>query len=91
MASRDPPDHTRLRKLVSQAFTPAGSGRIRPWATSALAAPRTGSFDLVRGLSPLSFTVIADLLGILRGTVIASRGCPGQPPGHRSTESSTSH
>ena len=70
MLSQDPPDHTRLRKLVSQAFTPRRiellRGRIQAVCDELLdAAPRTGSFDLVKGYAhPIPFTVIAELLGI---------------------------
>lgn len=70
MLSRDPPDHTRLRKLVSQAFTPRRIERLRERIQAVCdellsAAPRTGSFDLVRGYAlPIPLTVIAELLGI---------------------------
>jgi cytochrome P450 PksS len=68
--SQDPPDHTRLRKLVTQAFTPRRierlGDRIQAVCDGLLeAAPRTGSFDLVRDYAlPLPLTVIAELLGI---------------------------
>ena len=70
MLSQDPPDHTRLRKLVSQAFTPRRIERLRDRIQAVCdelleAAPRTGSFDLVRGYAlPIPLTVIAELLGI---------------------------
>jgi cytochrome P450 len=70
MLSQDPPDHTRLRKLVSQAFTPRRIERLRDRIQAVCdelldAAPRTGSFDLVRDYAlPIPLTVIAELLGI---------------------------
>ena len=70
MLSQDPPDHTRLRKLVSQAFTPGRIERLRDRIQAVCdqlleAAPPTGSFDLVRNYAlPLPLTVIAELLGI---------------------------
>jgi cytochrome P450 PksS len=70
MLSQDPPDHTRLRKLVSQAFTLRRiellRDRIQAVCDELLSAgPRTGSFDLVRGYAlPIPLTVIAELLGI---------------------------
>ena len=70
MLSQDPPDHTRLRKLVSQAFTPRRIEQLRDRIQVVCdelleAAPRTGSFDLVRDYAvPLPFTVIGELLGI---------------------------
>ncbi|HQZ16592.1 MAG TPA: cytochrome P450 [Vicinamibacteria bacterium] len=70
MLGQDPPNHTRLRKLVSQAFTPGRIERLRARIQAVCdelleAAPRTGSFDLVKGYAhPIPFTVIAELLGI---------------------------
>ena len=70
MLSQDPPDHTRLRKLVSQAFTPRRIERLRDRIQVVCderleAASRTGSFDLVRDFAlPIPLTVIAELLGI---------------------------
>jgi cytochrome P450 len=70
MLAQDPPDHTRLRKLVSQAFTPGRIERLRARVQAVShelldAAPRTGSFDLIKGYAhPIPFTVIAELLGI---------------------------
>jgi cytochrome P450 len=65
----DPPDHTRLRKLVSKAFTPRTVERLRPHVAELVhgmldAVDPTG-FDLIAGLGyPLPVTVICELLGI---------------------------
>jgi cytochrome P450 len=73
MLNRDPPDHTRLRNLVSQAFTARRveqlRGRIEAVCERLLEAARAGEpFDLVRGYAlPLPLTVIADLLGVPEG------------------------
>jgi cytochrome P450 PksS len=70
MLNRDPPDHTRLRALVSQAFSPRRieglRGRIQAVCDRALdEVAAGGSFDLVRDYAlPIPLTVIADLLGI---------------------------
>ena len=72
MLSRDPPDHTRLRRLVSQAFTPRSEllrDRIQAVCDGLLeAAFRRGSFDLVREYAlPIPLIVISELLGIPKG------------------------
>ncbi len=67
----DPPDHTRLRSLVSQAFTPRAIRRLGP-RISALAddlvrgAARRGSeFGLMAAVAyPLPVRVIAQMLGV---------------------------
>ena len=70
MASRDPPDHTRLRTLVSKAFTPRRieqlRGRVQDVCDELLAAvPSGGPFDIVHSYAlPLPLTVFAELLGI---------------------------
>ena len=66
----DPPDHTRLRRLVSQAFTPRTIETLRPMvqqlvddALNAMAA--AGQADLVSGLAfSLPFDVISEMLGM---------------------------
>jgi cytochrome P450 len=64
----DPPDHTRLRRLVCQAFTPTSIERLRPSIQSMVdvvldrAADR-GSMELIDELAfPVPFRVISELL-----------------------------
>jgi len=73
MLNVDPPDHTRLRRLVSRAFTPrriaALEPAIRGIADSLLdeldESGPDGIVDLVEGYAyPLPFQVIGELLGI---------------------------
>lgn len=70
MLMRDPPDHTRLRGLVSKAFTARRMEAMRGWVqdlTNKLldkVMPR-GRMDAVRDLAfPLPVLVICELLGI---------------------------
>ena len=88
MLDRDPPDHTRLRRLVSKAFTPRAVEALRPRITGLIdgmldAAERQRRVDLVDALAfPLPFAVIAEMLGTppadherirqLSGTVVRS-------------------
>jgi cytochrome P450 len=66
----DPPTHTRLRKLVSRAFTPKRikdlEPRIREIAGALLdRAAERGELEVVGGLAtPLPVMVIAEMLGI---------------------------
>ena len=67
MLNRDPPDHTRLRRLVSKAFTPRMIERLRPRIETLVdesldaAGPE---WDVIDGLAfPLPFQVITELLG----------------------------
>ncbi|MFE0025185.1 cytochrome P450 [Amycolatopsis sp. NPDC059021] len=70
MLNSDPPDHTRLRKLVNKAFTGRTVARLRPRIeeiTTGLLDALDGREqpDLVRGFArPLPITVICELLGI---------------------------
>ncbi|MGH3397585.1 MAG: cytochrome P450 [Streptosporangiaceae bacterium] len=69
MLDRDPPDHTRLRRLVSKAFTPRAIRALTPRITELVdgmldAAQDAGRVDLVDALAfPLPFAVIAEMLG----------------------------
>jgi cytochrome P450 len=61
-------DHTRVRRLVSKAFTPAYSEALRPRVEAlvdGLLDPLTGEVDLLPAVAePLPVTVIAEMLGI---------------------------
>jgi cytochrome P450 len=73
LLNMDPPDHTRVRRLVGRAFTPRRIERlrapIRETADRLLDALGTeGTADLVAAYAaPLPITVICDLLGIPEG------------------------
>ena len=66
----DPPDHTRLRALVSRAFTPRSvkswHGRVQAIADRLLdAVADQDRFDLIAAFGyPLPVTVIAEMLGV---------------------------
>jgi cytochrome P450 len=70
MLNLDPPAHTRLRRLVSKAFTPRTVERLRNRVEQLVdirldAAGRDGGLELMDGLAfPLPFTVISELLGM---------------------------
>jgi cytochrome P450 len=76
----DPPDHTRLRRLVSKAFTPKMVHELRPRiqtlvddALDSMAA--RGKADLISDLAfPLPFTVISEMLGMPDGNRDEVRG-----------------
>jgi cytochrome P450 len=73
MLNVDPPDHTRLRRLVSRAFVPSRIAALEP-AIRAIAggllddldaAGPDATVDLVEGYAyPLPFAVIGELLGV---------------------------
>lgn len=70
LLNTDPPDHTRLRTLVSKAFTPRMIEQLRPriqQITDELldAVQERGEMDLIAEFAfPLPITVISDMLGI---------------------------
>lgn len=96
MLSSDPPDHTRLRRLVSKAFTPRAVENLRPRIREIVdhlldSAEKQGEFDLVQELAyPLPVIVIAEMLGVpaedrdrfkhWSDTVVQTLGGPFTPP-----------
>jgi cytochrome P450 len=70
MLDTDPPDHERLRALVSKAFTPRLIERMRPRVQAIAdvlldAVEDRGEMDLIDDYAfPLPITVIAELLGV---------------------------
>ena len=66
----EPPDHTRVRRLVSKAFTPAFVEGLRPRVERIVnelvdGVQGAGEFDLLPAIAePLPVTVIAEMLGI---------------------------
>ena len=70
MISVDPPDHTRLRRLVNKAFTPRVVAALAPRIGELVdemldAADRDGHLEVIADLAfPLPVTVIAELLGV---------------------------
>lgn len=71
MMENEPPEHTRLRRLVGGAFSRGHVERLRPrvreLAASLLAAVDPTGFDVIADYAePLPVLVIADLLGVPR-------------------------
>jgi cytochrome P450 len=70
MLMQDPPNHTRLRRLVSRGFTPPAIERLRPQVQAFVdgmldAAERAGELDVIRDLAqPLPAAVICQMLGV---------------------------
>ena len=66
----DPPDHTRLRRLVSKAFTPRTVARLRPRIEQLCAqlvdtALERREFDLIDVVAyPLPLTIVCELIGV---------------------------
>ena len=65
----EPPNHTRVRRLVAKAFTPRFVEGLRPRVQSIMdglvdEVDGAGEFDLIRVAEPLPVTVIAEMLGV---------------------------
>lgn len=66
----DPPDHTRLRTLVSKAFTPRTVAQLRPRVEQLCkelvgAALEAREFDLIDLMAyPLPLTIVCELIGV---------------------------
>jgi cytochrome P450 len=75
MLNLDPPDHHRLRRLVSKVFTPRMVEGLRPRVhqlvnehLDAAVARGTGEMDVIADLAfPLPFVVISEMLGMPEG------------------------
>jgi cytochrome P450 len=73
MLNLDPPDHHRLRRLVSKVFTPRMVEELRPRVQELVDEALDGAvdgepFDVIAGLAfPLPFVVISEMLGIPEG------------------------
>lgn len=70
MLNSDPPDHTRLRRLVQKAFTQRAVARLRPHIEAIVdhllgELPVGSPVDFIRSFAlPLPITVISELLGV---------------------------
>jgi cytochrome P450 len=70
MLFSDPPDHTRMRKLVAKVFTPRRVEQLRPTVQRLVDdaldhVADIGRMDLIGELAfPLPFTVISEMLGM---------------------------
>ncbi|MFF5156338.1 cytochrome P450 [Streptomyces sp. NPDC000348] len=70
MLDLEPPDHTRIRRLVSKAFTPRTVERLKPYVRDLAddlvsALVEAGGGDLLKDVAePLPVAVIAEMLGI---------------------------
>ena len=70
MLYQDPPDHTRLRSLVSKAFTPRAVRAMRPRVEKIAddlldGLDGTDSFDVIDAIAyPLPVAVICEMLGV---------------------------
>ncbi len=70
MLYRDPPDHTRLRSLVSKAFTPRAVRALRPRVEKIAddlldSLDGADSFDVIDAIAyPLPVAVICEMLGV---------------------------
>jgi cytochrome P450 len=83
LLNMDPPDHTRLRALVGQAFTARRVAALRPAVQRVAdglldAIVADGTADLVGAYAvPLSATVLCDLLGVPEEERVDLRGWLG--------------
>jgi len=80
MLFRDPPDHTRLRALVSKAFTPRVIDQMREHIQEIVdrlldRVQASGEMDVIGDLAyPLPVTVICEMLGVPLGDHESIRG-----------------
>lgn len=77
---KDPPDHTRLRRLSAKAFTPRTVERLQPEivhiADDLLSEITDGPVDLIEDFAmPLPLRVIGEMLGVPPADSAAFRAC----------------
>jgi cytochrome P450 len=83
MLDRDPPDHTRLRSLVTKVFTPRSIAALEPMITGLVDGAldriaEAGRADLVGALAfPLPFEVISRMLGMPPTDIARTRELSG--------------
>jgi cytochrome P450 len=93
----DPPDHTRLRTLVSKAFVPKVVNELAPDIAAMVddlldAAQRRGHFDAVADLAyPLAVGVICRLLGVPAPCRTVSTNASRQASGCAGTSATSSN
>jgi cytochrome P450 len=86
MLFMDAPDHTRLRGLVTRAFTPRVVEGLRPRITELVDqllddAAEAGELDVIAGFGrPLPVAVIAEMLGVPARTRTGSARGPRRSP-----------
>jgi cytochrome P450 len=79
MLGLDPPDHDRLRRLVSKAFTPRAIEALRPRVQALVDAAldrveASGRIDVITDLAfPLPFQVISEMLGMPESDMVKIR------------------
>ncbi len=84
MLGLDPPDHDRLRRLVSKAFTPRAIEALRPRVQQLVdealdRVESSGHIDLIPDLAfPLPFQVISEMLGMPQADVLQVRDWSNQ-------------
>jgi cytochrome P450 len=72
---RDPPDHTRLRRLIAQVFTPAAVERLRQQIQSSVddLLDRVAGRDAIDVIADLAYPLPVLVIGALLGVPIADR------------------
>ena len=76
----DPPDHTRLRGLVTKAFTPRVVEAMRPRMQEIVnelldAVQQAGRMDVIKDLAiPLPVTVLAEIFGVPKSDIGLFKG-----------------
>jgi hypothetical protein len=77
MLDRDPPDHTRLRRLVSKAFTPRSAQTLRPRITQLVdgmlaGVARAGRANLIEALTAAQQQALVRWAACIRANAVPS-------------------